>query len=425
MSELAIYGGVPTRTFPWPKYPIISQQDRDVVNEVLTSKCFTGFRAGSYEGGKFVQELENKVKSSTGSKYAIAFDTWSNGIYAILHAFGIGPGDEVILPSFTMTACASMVLAVGAIPVFCDIDPDSYCISPSDFSNKITTKTKAVMVVHMFGNSAEMDKINHIALVNNLRVIEDCAQAPLSFFNDQRCGTMGHVGGFSFTQNKHVMGGEGGVAITDDQAINNSLRYIRNHGEICTIEECHQEYIDNMVCKNILGFNFRMTEMSAALASSQYDYLQSEINTRKYLTYCLDNGVRHINSSSPGNFEISRIRYNQSSSYFMYTLRYVGKVCKKFICDALKAEGINVINGYCKPIHKQSIYRKNRPWPLKNVDVSRYDDSLFPTTNKIQFDNLLVFPDVRSPNTSADMMSIVSAISKINVHLQKVGKHDD
>lgn len=419
MTKLAIHGGDCVRSVSWPDYPILMQKDIDAVNDVLKSRCLTGFRAGSYDGGPYVRELEDKVKKSTGSKHAIAFDTWSNGIYAILHALNIGPGDEVVLPSYTMTACASMIIAVGAIPVFCDIDPNSYCMSPDDVSSKINSKTKAIIIVHLFGNSAEMNKLKHIATVNNLWIIEDCAQAPMSYFNNERCGTMGHVGGFSFTQNKHVTGGEGGVAITNCQQINDSLRYIRNHGEICTLDECRQDYAENLVHKNIIGFNFRMTEMSAALASSQYDYLESEILNRRHLTNILNRGIYYMNRFNPGNFEVPIPNYNQSSSYFMYTLRYVGTKNKRFVCEAFKAEGINVIDGYCKPIHKQSIYHKNRPWPLRNLESRLYDDSMFPETNKAQYENLIVFPDVRSPNTSADMTDILSAISKLNEYMQR------
>lgn len=406
---LAIHGGTPVRSKAWGDWPIITEADKKAVMSVFDANCFTGFRAGQYDGGPKVKELEQKIANHTGSAHAISFDTWSNGIFAILLALGIKPGDEVILPTYTMTACASMIIACGAVPIFVDIDKSTCNISPELIQNAITLKTKAIMAVHLFGFSSDIEKISKIAEYYDLWLIEDCAQSPYTFFNNKRCGTFGDVGGFSFTQNKHVMSGEGGCAITNNEQINNSLRYLRNHGEVCTFPELSQNFATNLVRKEGLpGFNFRMTEMSAALACSQWDSLLKETQHRQLLSSFLNEEFKSIT-----NIDIFQ-QDNYNSSYFLYPLRYTGKASKSTICKAINAEGINVLDGYCKPIYRQSLYSSFLPWSIKEYgNLSNYLPNNFPNTELIQYNELLVFTDVRSPNTLDDMKDIVMAVKKV------------
>lgn len=400
----------PIRTKPWGNWPITDDSDFEAVKSVFQENCFTGFRAGNYDGGRFVKELESNVCKTTLSEYAISFDTWSNGILAILNSIAIRPGDEVILPAYTMTACASMILALGGVPIFVDIDMNSGCLLPDEVNRAVTDKTVAIMVVHLFGFAADMSKIMQIADNYGLWVIEDCAQAPFTLYKWKLCGTIGDVGGFSFTQNKHVMAGEGGCAITNNEAMNNSLRYSRNHGEVTTVTECSQDYSTKLIEPGIVGFNFRMTEMAAALANNQYCKLQAEVKHRQKLAMWLDNqmcNIPHLQLMSPD--------YLQNSSYFLYTVRYTGTtVSKKHICDALIAENIPVLDGYCKPIYRQNIYSVFPTWSLQEFGNSdNYKSSRFPNTEKLHNDQLIVFPMVRSPNTIEDMNDIVLAVKKI------------
>ena len=200
MSKLAIKGGVPVLSSS-EKHPFASTTESDI-REVLNcfkNNSFSAFRAGDYDGGNYVQKFEQSIKDTFGCDYATSFDTWSNGIIASLMSIGIGPGDEVLIAPYTMTSCSTSIMTCGAIPVFCDVDINTGCISHESIIKNITSKTKAIFVVHLFGLPADMHSIMKIAETHNLYVFEDCAQAPLASVNDSLCGTIGDIGGFSFT----------------------------------------------------------------------------------------------------------------------------------------------------------------------------------------------------------------------------------
>lgn len=407
MNELAVFGGTPVRTKKWGDWPIISQDEIDCVNSVFQSNVFTGFRAGNYDGGTNVVNFEQDVCKETGSKFAVSFDTWSNGLYAILLALGVKPGDEVILPGYTMTACASMVLACGAVPIFVDTEPEKCWMSTELVKKAVTDRTVAVMVVHLFGFPSSMKDLSDFCTEKDIWLIEDCAQSPLSYLDGQRCGLIGDVGGFSFTQNKLVMSGEGGCAITNDPKINNALRYIRNHGEVSTFPEIRNKF--DMYYTNIPGFNFRMTEMSAALARSNYKKLNSEVEHRRNLARYLNDELKDINGIKTFLPDLV-----DCSSYFLYPVLYKGRSKKSDVCHALRLEGINVLDGYCKPIYRQTLYSTDPAWSIMaHSDLNKYKPEYFPNTECLQYKELMIFQDVRNPHDINDMKDIVDAIKKV------------
>jgi len=410
MSKLAIFGGPPIRTKKWGNHPVVDAKDRSAIEIPFKNNCFSGFRAGFMSGGPCVKGLEKKWKKLIGSDYSVAFDTWSNGIIAILLALGIENGDEVILPSYTMTACASSVLSCGAVPVFADIDERTYGLNAESIEKNISSKTKAIMVVHLFGMPADMDGIILLAKKNNIFIIEDCAQSPLASYKNKKCGTIGDVGGYSMTESKHVMAGEGGIAVTNDEKIFNGLIYVRNHGEVTSFDGCIQDYVSNMYSKRMVGFNFRLTEIAAALGSSQLDKLQTEVlkrqNFASWLNYELK-GVPFLYFPS--------VNYEFEHSYYVYPLRYKRwkGVSRNSLCKALAAEGITIIPGYCQPINRQSLYTTDKHWVIKEYAENINYIKCCPVTGRINDEELMISLDVRSPNTLDDMKDIRNAFLKI------------
>ena len=424
--KLAINGGKPVIEnkidHQWPN---VDKQEILEILECFNRNKFSGFRAGNYEGGPAVINFEEVVSSSTQAEHAVAFDTWSNGIVAAMLALGLEAGDEVIITPYTMTSCATSIISCGAIPVFADVCEDSGCIDPEDIRRKITDKTKAIFVVHLFGIPADMDEIMSIASSHDLFVFEDCAQSPMSFYKGSLCGTIGHVGGFSLTESKHITSGEGGVAITNDERINNGMRYVRNHGEVASTAKvatgspvydyCFDVYGDS----GIIGYNFRMTEISAAFATAQWNKLECVLALKnqmgQYLTKNLK-GIKHIELMIP--------EYDHTPSWYNFPMRYKkldsGVSREKFV-EALNAEGINFACGYVPPLYKQDIYRSNKHWVIRDyASHIDYENPGCPVVERLYGEELIATLDIRAPYDMEHMKNIVTAIKKVTENIDQL-----
>ena len=210
MSTLAINGGTPVRTKPFPNWPIYDQSEKKALSDVLESGIW-GI------GGKKVSEFEQQFCRSHDTMYGISTVNGTLALTIALLAAGIGNGDDVIIPSYTFMATASSVLLANAIPIFADVDPDTYCIDPRDIEKVITENTRAIIPVYLGGQIADMDEIMRIAKKYNLIVIEDACQAHFSEWKGKKAGSIADLGCFSFQSSKNMTSGEGGIIITNDE----------------------------------------------------------------------------------------------------------------------------------------------------------------------------------------------------------------
>jgi perosamine synthetase len=243
--------------------PEIGEEEIQAVVRVL--------RSGYLVQGEQVQEFERLVAEYVGVRYAVAVSSGTAALHLALLALGIGPGDEVIVPDFTFPATANVVELIGASPVLVDIDLTTFNIDATQIRPAITKRTKAIMPVHLFGQSADMEPVLHLAHEHDLFVIEDAACALGAAYREHRCGTMGHVGCFSFHPRKAITTGEGGMVVTNDDAVAARLRQLRNHGMV-TIEG-HNQF-------DCAGFNYRMTDFQGALGAAQMGRLERIIARR-------------------------------------------------------------------------------------------------------------------------------------------------
>ena len=277
MAKLAINGGAPVRSTPFPQYVTIGEEEKRAVMEVLDSTVlskFLGTWSPDFYGGPRVQKLEREWAEYFGIRHAVSVNSATSGLYAAVGAAGIGPGDEVIVSPYTMTASATAALVYGGIPVFADIDPETFCLSPASIRERITPRTKAIIVVDIFGHPAEMNEIMQIAREHHLVVIEDAAQAPGAHYHGRNAGTLADMGVFSLNYHKTIHCGEGGVVVTNSDEFAERLQLIRNHGEVVV----KKKGVTNLV--NMVGFNYRMTEIEAAIASEQLKKLESLVAPR-------------------------------------------------------------------------------------------------------------------------------------------------
>jgi len=269
-TKLAIDGGEKVAREPFPMWPSLSEKGIQQAAEVLRSGRV------NYWTGPLGMEFEEKWAKWNGAKFAISTSNGTSALHTAVASLGIGPGDEVICPSYSFIASSFCVVQAGALPVFADTGYD-HVLSSDDVEKKITDRTKAIIVVHLYGVIADMDPILEIARRRGLFVIEDCAQAHGGEYKGKKAGTLGRVGCFSFCQSKHfTTGGEGGAVITDDEDLAWRCKSFRDHGydvqkRLNLLElESKLMYIHSRV-----GFNYRMTEVQSAIGLAELERFES------------------------------------------------------------------------------------------------------------------------------------------------------
>jgi len=290
-EKLAVDGGSKTVTnklIGWPKF---DEKAIKAVEEVLRSGKV------NYWTGSRGMEFEKKFAAWQGSKYAISVATGTAGLHVAINVLGIGPGDEVIVPSYTFIASGFSVVQAGAIPRFADVNIDDHCISVESAEKLVNKRTKAIMPVHLYGNVCDMDKIMDFARKHNLYVIEDNAEAFGGSYKGKKTGTIGHIAACSFCQNKtFTTGGEGGMVTTDNEEVAWNARSFRDHGydvkERLSLLELEQKlpYIHNM-----LGWNYRMTEMQSVIGLAELERMDNwNIPTRKRNAHIIMDRLKNL-----------------------------------------------------------------------------------------------------------------------------------
>ena len=316
--------------------PQVGEEEVAAVQKVLLS--------GNYASGAKVEEFERCFAEYIGVDYAIAVNTGTAALHIALEALGIGRGDEVIVPPLTFFATVSSVLYLGAVPVFADIDLDDLCLSPESTEEHISSKTKAIIPVHLFGAAAKMDDFLALSERHGIPVLEDCAQAHGTEYNGKRVGGFGVAGAFSFFATKHMTTGEGGMITTNDARVARMAKIIRNHGMID--RDTH----------GYLGFNNRMTEMEAAMGIVQLNKLdmlnEKRIANSTYL-------IRHIETLSWARVPIPK--NNVKHTYFWCPLMVEENHTEKSFEELkqhLAQNKIGYRERYQGPIYNQKVLKK-------------------------------------------------------------------
>ena len=264
--------------------PVIDEKEIRAVVKVLESGILT---SAARLGGPAVRDLENAARGFVKSKYAIAVNSGTAALQCALYASGSGPGKEVLIPSFTFVATANAVIATGAKPVFVDILREDFTMDPKDLCAKITPKSCAIIPVHLYGRMAHMDTICDIALKNNLKIIEDAAQALGSKIGGKYAGMIADVGCFSLYPGKIITSGEGGLVVTDNEHVYNTTLKMRNHGMVKGYDT------------ETFGLNLRMTEIAAAIGRVQFDRLADFIHARNKNAKLLTELLKYLENFKP------------------------------------------------------------------------------------------------------------------------------
>ncbi len=320
--------------------PWLGEEEKREVLSVIDEGALT---SASIDGGKRVRELEAALASYLGAKHVVAVNSGTAALYAALLAAGVGPGDEVLVPSFTFVATANAGGAPGARPVFVDIKKDDYTIDVQDMKRKTRRRTKAVIPVHLYGHPCDMDVIE-TAEKHSLAVIEDACQSLGSTVGGRQTGTLGVMGCFSMYASKVLTAGEGGAIATDDARLAERLRMARNHGRLQGLES------------RALGLNLRLPEMSAAVAKVQMAKLGAMLQVRRRNVELLTS----LLSKSRGILlpqETAGKRFN----WYLYTVAFSSSNARDAAKAALEKAGIGSAIYYDPPVHRMPFYRKTAP----------------------------------------------------------------
>lgn len=436
--KLAINGGKPVRSKPFPDQTNMTGNHITAAKEVLEKNILSAYRGNwipAFWGGEKIKELEKDFAQALGAEYALAVNSCTSALITACGAIGLEPGDEVIVTPWSMSCSATAPMIYGAVPVFVDIEPDNFCIDPKKIEEKITPKTKAIIVVSLFGQPYDPE-INKIAKKYDLVVIEDAAQSIGSYLKSKNTLTeldmpiyfQGDIACYSFTQGKHMTSGEGGMIVTynSDFALKCSL--IRNHAE-AVIHAMPDHYIEAFdLTKNMVGFNFRMTEIQAAILSVELnnfigedEFVEPAIMLRRRQAKEIYQGLLNLEF-----IKNSGTRKDCHHSYyvqpFLYDEDLADNIPRDIFINAVKAELKGeksrpdrpmIGAGYITPLYKMPLFTDKLHWSFKDYNFEDYGSLNLRTVEKLQSKKFFLSLYHGLPLTSQDMSDIISAFYKV------------
>lgn len=415
IEKLALFGGSKTIQTEFKRYNPIGVEEVQAAKEVIESGVLSQFLGAwhkDFYGGPKVREFERQCAEYFGVKHAITVNSWTSGLVAAVGAIGIEPGDEVIVTPWTMSASATAIMHWNAIPVFADIDPETFNLDPKSVEANITPYTKAIMVADIFGQSADIDELMAIAAKYGLRVISDTAQAPGALYKGKHAGTVAHVGGYSLNYHKHIHTGEGGIIVTNDDEIAERLQLIRNHAEVVVGDKG----VTNL--SNMIGHNFRLGEIECAMGIEQLKKLGGFVKSRQALANRLSEGLKGLRG-----LRTPVVKPDRTHVYYVFPIVLdIGElgVSRDQIHAALQAEGVAVSKRY-QNIHLLPMYQKKMaygshgfPWTsnICHRDVS-YDKGICPVAEELNDSTYLGFGMCVYDLSEQDVDQIVRAFKKV------------
>ncbi len=411
MANLAINGGKPAVQNLTP-YISMGEEEIAAVTKVMRSGCiskFLGAWGPDFFGGETILAMEAAWSQKFNCQYSVSVNSASSGLFAAVGAVGVGPGDEVIVPPYTMSATAMAPLIYGGIPVFVDIEPETFCLDPVKVKAAITPRTKAIIAVNLFGHPARLTELRALADQHKIKLIEDNAQGPLATESSRFAGTIGHIGVFSLNYHKHIHTGEGGVCTTDDKELALRLQMIRNHAENA-VDPAGIEDLTNLV-----GYNYRMTEIGAAIGLEQLKKSDTLVDSREKIANQLTQALSGLTGITP-----PVVRNDCRHVYYTWCMRYDATatgVSRKVFCEALKAEGLPIFEGYVKPLYLLPVFQKriaigSKGFPF-DLTERTYQKGLCPITERMHEQELIGVSVCSYALPQSELDQVIEGITKV------------
>lgn len=422
-STLAINGGTPVLRRELPEPHNMSGREVAAAVRVIKRGPLSGFLGTASErflGGKEVRAFEAEFAKKFKVKHAVAFNSATTALHAAIVSLGIGPGDEVITTPYTMSATVMAVLQNGAVPIFADIDPRTFNIDPVSVERCVTKYTKAILVVNLFGQPADFGPLLRIAKKYKLKIIEDNAQGPGAKWKGRYTGTIGDVGVFSLNVHKTMQTGEGGMLVTDNPRAALRAQLCRNHGEAVV------EGIPDYSAGPVIGSNYRMSEVLAAMARIQLKRLEELTKKRLILVKRLERGLRGIPGLTP-----PYVAAHSTSVYYRYPLLIDEKklgLSRDVFAKAMQAEGFRVPAGYLTPLHLLPVFLEQRAFnkthfPFKSnyyKGSPKYGKGVCPVVERINAKEFTLTDICQHPYTTRHVDLFLRAVRKVLSHKQEL-----
>ncbi len=412
----AVLGGEPQVTsHDWPSWPIWKPEtDEKRLLEVM--------RSGVWSRKNVTDEFEKKWAQLMGAKRCLAVVNGTNALNTSLAQLEIGWGDEVLVTPYTFIASVSCILFNGAIPVFVDIDPETFQMDPAKIEEKITPRTRAILPVHIFGLPCDMERIMSIARKHNLLVVEDACQAWLAEINGKKVGTFGNAGCFSFQTSKNMPIGEGGAIISDDNAFMDRCFSYHNYGNPygSTAGQIGAGTV-------MIGTKLRFTEYQAAIGLAQLERLEEQTNLRNENAGYLKSLIGKIPGIVPYRLYENVTKAAFHLFPFLYNKEYFKELPRNKFMEALRAEGVPCSGGYTElnkmPYLKNAFESKyfRKFYPAERLDYEKYaEENECPLNEKLCNEQAIWITQNILLGSKSDMENIASAIEKIHLNAEKI-----
>lgn len=406
MAKLALRGGDPLRTKEWPAWPQHGPLEAANIARVLESGNWGGFPSPNVMAGEFAE----KFAAYHGAKFGVCTTGGTTALEVALKAAGLERGDEVLVPALTFYATAFAALVQGFRPVFVDIDPDTWCIDAGLIERQITPDTRAILPVHLGSRMADMDRIGEIAREHNLRVIEDCAHMHGGAWRGQGAGSLGDLGCFSFQSSKLMTCGEGGIIITNDEALAERCNAYVNSGRGTGSDRQAAE-------GTMLGWNYRITEFQAAVLLAQLERLPEQVALRDMNVANLERRVAELEG-------VSTLPHDErmtTRSGYGVVLRYDERAWRNISRDrfawALHKEGMKVHGAFYTPVHKTPLFA----WKDAPIEVD-YSQTSCPVAEKAAGKEMIWLPHEIFLGTAADIDDLCDAIVKLRENVEELAE---
>jgi dTDP-4-amino-4,6-dideoxygalactose transaminase len=412
VGKLAITGGEPLRRTPFTAWPIAQKEEALALEDVLTSTKW----GGQPFPGKYANSFAKKFAEFHTAKYAQCVSTGTIAIQAALKAIDIRPGDEVIAPAYTWEGTVGPVLLLNAIPVFVDIDPDTYCLDAKLIEKAITPKTKAILPVHLGMRFADMDEILRIAAKHKLKVIEDCAHAHGGMWKGKGAGSMGDLGAFSFQSSKLITSGEGGAVITNNLEYMERVQSYINAGRASLTDQFHHR---------IVGFNYRIGEFQAAVLGPQLDRLPQQAAIR-------EKNMKHLESKLQNTPALGLLKPDPRITRlapYGFVIKYFSEKAKDIpraaFVAAMQLEGIPCDGLFYEPVYKSSLFPldpqdfpalswgREKPLDLRNLYSC-------PESDRAAYHEAVWFPHQIFLGSTEDIDAIANALHKVLENIEEL-----
>ncbi len=412
MGKLAITGGKALRKTPFTQWPFGGAEEKRALADVLIGSKW----GGQPFPGKYSLTFSKKFAKLHTAKYAQCVNTGTVAIQAALKAIDIRPGDEVLAPAYTWEGTVGPVLLLNAVPVFIDVDPDTYCMDARKIEAAITRKTRAILPVHLGMRFADMDEILRIAAKHNLKVVEDCAHAHGGSWKGKGAGSMGDLGAFSFQSSKLLTCGEGGGVITNNLEYMERVQSYINAGRASLTDEYHHR---------IIGFNYRLGEFQAAVLDAQINRLPAQAKIRA-------KNMAHLESRLKNTPEIGLLKPDPRITRlapYGYVLKYFAgrarEIPRAAFVAALQLEGVPCDGLFYEPVYKSSLFPLNpcdfpalcwgRETPLDLRKISSC-----PEAERAAYHEAVWFPHQLFLGSKKDVDAIADAIQKVLANIDEL-----